>query len=69
MYCTCIGIQLPHIGKQREPIVRSSTEKPSTAVNVLTIPETSCMSYASTATFNPNIRQILVKGRACPDTA
>jgi hypothetical protein len=64
MYCACIGIQLPHIDKQSQTIVRSSTKQPSAGVNVLTIPETDGMACASTAIINPNIPQILVKGSA-----
>jgi hypothetical protein len=69
MYCTCIDIQLPHTGEHHEPTVRPSTEKLSAGGNVLTIPETGCLSYAPTAIINPNTPQILVKGHVSPDIA
>jgi hypothetical protein len=57
MYCTSIGIQLPHADKQHKPFVPPGTEKLSTCASVLTIAGTSRMSCASTAIVKPNIPQ------------
>jgi hypothetical protein len=64
MYCTCIGIHLPHTDMQHESTIRPGTEKPSNCPSALTTAGTGCMSCESTATVNPNIPENPFKGCA-----
>jgi hypothetical protein len=55
VFRTLVDFQLPQVRKHRESIAGPGAGKLSAGAYVLAIPGTCCLSYASTATINPNI--------------